>query len=77
MTPTVGRIVHYYNLGDAQGRFPSEAQAAIVTNVHVNGAVSLCVFYGNDRGGGQFFMPRVEFSAEPEPGRWTWPPRVP
>lgn len=78
---TVGRIVHYWNLGDAQGQFPSEPQAAIVTHVHAldpdsasqTPAVSLVVFYGNERGGGFFVMPRVEFG--PKPGCWTWPER--
>lgn len=85
---TVGRIVHYYNLGDAQGRFPSEPQAAIVTHVFAldpdrenakensTPDVSLVVFYANERGGGQFYMPRVPFGAAgPKPGCWTWPPR--
>lgn len=29
--PTVGRIVHYTNLGDRDGRFPPEVQAALIT----------------------------------------------
>ena len=29
MIPTVGRIVHYTNLGDADGKYPPEQQAAI------------------------------------------------
>lgn len=29
--PTVGRIVHYTNLGDAEGKFPPETQAALIT----------------------------------------------
>lgn len=32
MKPTVGRIVHYTNLGDADGKYPPEQQAAIITN---------------------------------------------
>ncbi len=33
MKPTIGRIVHYTNLGDADGKYPPEAQAAIITGV--------------------------------------------
>jgi len=33
MKPSVGRIVHYTNLGDADGRYPPEQQAAIITKV--------------------------------------------
>lgn len=33
MIPTVGRIVHYTNLGDKDGKYPPEQQAAIVTKV--------------------------------------------
>ena len=33
MRPTVGRIVHYTNLGDADGKYPPEQQAAIITKV--------------------------------------------
>lgn len=33
MIPTVGRIVLYTNLGDRDGRFPPEAQAALITKV--------------------------------------------
>lgn len=33
MKPTVGRIVMYTNLGDRAGRYPPEAQAALITKV--------------------------------------------
>ncbi len=33
MRPTVGRIVHYTNLGDRDGKFPPEIQAALITKV--------------------------------------------
>ena len=33
MKPTVGRIVHYTNLGDRDGKYPPEIQAAIITRV--------------------------------------------
>lgn len=31
--PTVGRIVHYTNLGDRDGKYPPEVQAALITKV--------------------------------------------
>lgn len=33
MKPTVGRIVLYTNLGDRDGKYPPEVQAAIITKV--------------------------------------------
>ena len=73
MKPSIGRIVHYTNLGDADGKFPPEAQAAIITGVHENGTVSLHIFYKT----GQFDLPAVNFSEEPmKRGHWNWPPRV-
>ncbi len=85
MKPTVGRIVHYTNLGDKDGRYPPEQQAAIITKVvqHQGGhgldrnlteksfAVSLHIFYAT----GQFDMQDVPFSESYERGHWTWPPR--
>ncbi len=83
MKPTVGRIVHYTNLGDADGKYPPEQQAAIITAVKtkpdvVSAAddedgylVSLCIFYKT----GQFWMEIVPFSAEYQRGHWTWPVR--
>ncbi len=32
--PSIGRIVHYTNLGDKDGKFPPEVQAAIITGVY-------------------------------------------
>lgn len=72
MKPTVGRIVHYTNLGDKDGRYPPEAQAAIITGVNQDGTVALHIFYRT----GQFDMASVPFSAEPMTrGHWNWPPR--
>lgn len=33
MKPTVGRIVHYTNLGDKDGKYPPQVIAAIITKV--------------------------------------------
>ncbi len=35
--PTIGRIVHYTNLGDKDGKYPPEIQAAVVTGVYSHG----------------------------------------
>lgn len=72
MTPSIGRIVHYTNLGDKDGRYPPETQAAIITKVNEDDTVALKIFYPT----GIFDMPRVPFSEEPARGHWNWPPRV-
>lgn len=66
---SVGRIVHYTNLGDKDGKYPPEQQAAIVTRVHDNDVVGLHIFYPT----GQFDMNEVPFSANYERGHWSWP----
>lgn len=76
-TPTVGRIVHYTNLGDRDGRFPPEVQAAIITGVNGDGTVSLHIFYRT----GAFDMGAVAFTdaqagSEDARGKWTWPART-
>ena len=79
MKPTVGRIVYYTNLGDKDGRYPPEQQAAIVTGVYKEGpipgnemCVDLHIFYRT----GQFDMTFVPFSETYERGHWSWPPKV-
>lgn len=82
MKPTVGRIVHYTNLGDKDGRYPPEQQAAIITKTVLtegsdpdnerNYKVSLHIFYPT----GQFDMDYVPFCETYERGHWTWPPKV-
>ena len=71
MKPTVGRIVHYTNLGDADGKFPPEVQAALITGVNADGTCHLHIFYRT----GQFDMD-APFSEVPlTRGHWNWPPR--
>ena len=85
MKPTIGRIVHYTNLGDADGKYPPEQQAAIITKVQpVDGTRSgfpseedqwnvwLHVFYPT----GDFFLEKVPYSQQYERGKWSWPPRA-
>lgn len=90
MKPTVGRIVHYTNLGDRDGKYPPEIQAALITGVNSDGTVSLKVFYRT----GVFDMPSVEQAlipgmpdgpapaggwiaagSEDARGKWQWPAR--
>ena len=75
MKPTIGRIVHYTNLGDADGKYPPTTQAAIITKIDdpadPDGKVTLKVFYPTG-----IFDCTVPFSAEPKRGHWSWPPRV-
>lgn len=78
MKPTVGRIVHYTNLGDRDGKYPPETQAALITGINADGTVALHVFYKT----GQFDMPSVERAgdgtlagAEGARGKWQWPAR--
>ena len=76
-TPTIGRIVHYTNLGDRDGKYPPEPQAAIITRVHSETRVALHIFYPT----GQFDMPDVELSSAPagdegSRGKWAWPARA-
>lgn len=70
--PTVGRIVHYTNLGDKDGRYPPEQQAAMITGVNDDGSVSLKIFSKT----GIFDMSAVPFSEEYARGHWSWPPRI-
>jgi hypothetical protein len=76
LTPLVGEIVHYTNLGSVDEEknmvYPPTQQAALVTGAKENNmAVSLLVFY---EGGGMFPMSDVPFSKEYKRGCWTWIP---
>lgn len=72
MKPTIGRIVHYTNLGDADGKYPPEQQPAIIVRVNDDETVGLHIFYPT----GQFDMAKVPFSEEYKRGHWSWPPKV-
>jgi hypothetical protein len=72
MKPTIGRIVHYTNLGDKDGKYPPEIQAAVITGVNTDETVSLKIFYKT----GIFDMPAVPYSEKSERGHWSWPPKV-
>jgi hypothetical protein len=76
MKATVGRIVHYTNLGDREGVYKPETQAALITGLNEDGSVALCVFYRT----GRFDMPKVSETSAPAGseearGKWCWPAR--
>lgn len=66
--PTVGCIVHYQAYGTPGGEFKSVPRAAIVTEIHSDTLIGVCVL----NPGGIFFN-KVEYSEEPKPGCWNWP----
>jgi hypothetical protein len=72
MTPSIGRIVHMTSRGSADGQFPPAPRAAVITAVHDEGRVDLCVLNPT----GLFFDLGVPYAEEPTPGHWSWPPRV-
>jgi hypothetical protein len=69
-SPSIGRIVHYTaSCGDTG---PYAGIIVKVTDPGPAGVVTLVTF-GED----SFYHNRdVPFSAEPQPGHWSWPPRV-
>lgn len=68
----VGDIVLYTNLGDADGRYPPEQIAAIVTKVRASDPkgmnLSLAILYPT----GLFFMDNVPFSQAHKRGHWSY-----
>jgi hypothetical protein len=88
MKPTVGRIVHYTNLGDKDGKYPPEQQAAIITGVKdrvfpedqeivpdPSNPLAYVVDLHIFYRTGDFFMLDVPFSQEYARGHWSWPKR--
>jgi hypothetical protein len=76
MKPSVGRIVHYTNLGDKDGKYPPQVIAAMVTQLNADGTAALKVFYPT----GIFDVPGVSQTDEPAGsdaarGKWCWPAR--
>ena len=74
---TIGRVVHYTNLGDKDGKYPPTVQAAIVTGTNDDGTVALHVFYKT----GQFDLASciqtdAAAGSEGARGKWCWPARV-
>lgn len=72
--PSVGRMIHYTNLGDKDGKYPPEIQSAVITGLNTDGTVALKIFYRT----GIFDMASVAFTTEPAGtdaarGKWSWP----
>lgn len=61
MKPTVGRTMHYTNLGDRDGKYPPQVIAAIITKVNDDGTVALKCLYPT----GVFDVPSVAQTEEP------------
>lgn len=66
MTPTVGRMVYYKAYGTPGGEYPSVDRAAVITQVHSDTRVGLCILNPT----GMFF--NVSVFQGPNPGQWDW-----
>lgn len=68
MIPTVGRVVYYKSYGTPGGEYGSEDRASIITKVHNETCIDLCVFNPT----GLFFNTSV--SQGDKGGQWDWMP---
>ncbi len=68
--PHLGESVYYLSYGTPNGEFKSVPRAAIVTAIHGDGFVDLCVINPT----GMFFNQNV--SQGEKPGQWTFPPSI-
>lgn len=72
MKPSIGQIVHYVAYGTPGGEYGPEHRAAVVTAVHGEGCVGLCVLNPT----GVFFNTKVcQDEERKRPGSWHWPER--
>lgn len=80
MIPSIGRNVHYTSHGspvlpDGTQKYKPLTRAAIITDVPTDASVlvvGLCILNPT----GMFFDEAVPYSETPQPGHWSWPPRV-
>lgn len=85
--PSVGRIVHYVSYGTPGGEYESACRAAVITEVHDEVHVGLCVLNPS----GVFFHAAVhhdegstvayeqgvrKLMRAPAGGTWHWPERT-
>ena len=72
-TPTIGRIVHYQAHGSPDGTHKPAPRAAVVTEVHSETVVGLCVLNPT----GMYFNSScsLDESESPRGGTSRWPPR--
>lgn len=79
---SVGRIVHFHVAQELPAAdfgtviLPSAPRAALVTRVGELGTSNLNLWVFDPDGGDGVPHLGVEFSLDPKPGHWTWPPRV-
>lgn len=66
MIPTVGRLVYYKSYGTPGGEYKSVDRAAVITQVHNEKCVDLCVLNPT----GLFFNTSVVQGSEG--GQWDW-----
>lgn len=68
--PQIGEMVHYVAYGAPGGEFPSHVcRAAIVTEVHEDGTLSLAVLNPS----GLFFNQHLPYSIDRNGGTWHFP----
>lgn len=68
-SPTINRMVHYMSYGSKDGRYEATCRAAVVTEVHDEDNVGLCVLNPT----GIFFDRNVRLDDDQGPGTWHWP----
>jgi hypothetical protein len=68
INPTIGRMVYYKSRGSADGVYPPQDVASIITKVHEDGSVALVTFYET----GMRFEPKT--TQGQEGGQWDWMP---
>ena len=72
MTPTVGRIVHYYT-GNAREALAGPFAALVVEE---NGARPSLHVFAKTGTGSDYCVNGTPYSEEPKAFHWTWPPKV-
>lgn len=75
MKPRIGKSVHYRSRGSADGVFPPECRAALITKVHApllpgddGYVVDLAVLKS-----GVWFDEDITYNEDMEPGTWHYP----
>lgn len=86
--PSIGRIVHYTNLGDKDGKYPPSVQVAIITGVYTDQFPPKELLESCNKPGdspncnwvdlkifyrtGEFFMEKVPFAGDMPNARGHW-----
>lgn len=70
--PSVSRMVHYTSYGTPGGEYLPACRAAVVTEVHGDGTLSLFVMNPT----GVFLNQNVQYDDLHQGGTWHWPERV-